>query len=170
MARAGVGRAAPATRYTGSVKASTAAVSISLIVSLCGCLTHPQTDKRLIAGFEANRDLFDKLASLSHSPDTACPHENDPAICVPDGSDPILEKLKRKTRFSDAQVYVKSGPPRTLWIPVETIGVLSTSTNVMGFVYSPSELNPLVGNVCEDVEDRLAYRRIAQNWYLFAAN
>ena len=68
------------------------------------------------------------------------------------------------------QLYVKRGPPYALWIPVELTGYLCTSTHVFGYVYSRSELNPFVGKVWNEMEQRQAYKRVAGNWYLFISN
>jgi hypothetical protein len=64
----------------------------------------------------------------------------------------ILKQLKRKKGFEDVQIYVRKQPHYALWVPVELTGFLSTSSSAFGYVYSSSELSPLVGNVWQEME------------------
>jgi hypothetical protein len=141
-----------------------------LLISSCSSCSRPLTDDKLIDEFNKNRQLFAELASQADLQNLDCPHPNDPNICVPKGSDEVVKELKRKTGFDGMQAYVRTGPQYALWVPVQLTGYLSTSTSVFGYVYTRSELSPLVGTVWNDLEQRQAFKRIAGNWYLFVSN
>jgi len=99
-----------------------------------------------------------------------CPYPNDPDICQPTSAAALLAQLKRATGFKAIEFYVKKGPPRVLWIPVETRGYLSINSRNIGYVYSLTPSSPLVGNLWQDFEDRQAYKNISGPWYIFVAN
>jgi hypothetical protein len=149
------------------------AIGVSAVffsILLTGCGSYHASDAVLVSAFESNRALFDELASVSMSGELNCPYAHDPDICVPEGSDRLFAQLKRGTDFRDIEFYVKKGPPRVLWIPVETRGYLSINSSSVGYVYSPALLSPLVGSVWDDFEDRSAYKSISGSWYLFLSN
>jgi hypothetical protein len=130
----------------------------------------PLTDQRLTSEFNIHKETFDELAALSDLQNLDCRYPNDPDICVPKGSDKILADLKRQTGWRDLQLYVRKRPSYALWMPVQVTGVLSTSTSVVGYVYSHSEMSPQVKTVWRDLEEKEAYKRIADGWYLFISN
>ena len=145
---------------------------LSLLLPFCllvSCSV-PLTDRRLTSEFKRHKGLFDQLAALSDLQNLDCPYPNDPDICVLKGSDKILIDLKRQTGFSDLQVHVRKRPSYALWIPVQVTGLLSTNSSVIGYVYSHPNLSPQVETVWRDLEQREAYKRIADGWYLFISN
>ena len=146
------------------------AAALASLLLFYGCRSSHITDEKLVVAFNDNRELFDKLAALSATGDLVSSDPPDPSIGIPESSESVFADLKRRTGFVHAQIYVKTGPPRTLWIPVELRGTLSTSSSGVGYVYSRSALNPLVGTVWQDVEDKAAYKPIAENWYIFVSN
>jgi hypothetical protein len=152
------------------VKLLTIAALSSLLLSYSCRSSLPLTDERLVAAFNSNRELFEKLAAFSASGELLSSDPPDPNIFIPEGSEPVFAELKRRTGFREAQMYVRKGPPRTLWIPVELRGTLSISSSVFGYVYSPSPMKPLVGTVWNEIEDHAVYKRIAEDWYLFINN
>jgi hypothetical protein len=145
-------------------------VAILIGFSLAPSCSRPPTDDRLISEFGRNKPLFDQIAALSVSTNLDCPYPNDPDVCVPRSSGPVLSELKRKTGFADMQLWVRNGKNIEIHIPVEVTGILSTSSSVFGYVYCTAALNPLVDTVWQDLEQREAYRRIEGNWYLWIAN
>ncbi len=86
------------------------------------------------------------------------------------GAPTRLAQLKRATGFKGIELYVKKGPPRVLWIPVETRGYLSINSSNIGYVYSSTLLSPLVTSVWDDFEDREAYKRVSASRYIFVGN
>lgn len=114
--------------------------------------------------------MFDELASISLSGELNCPHAHDPDICEPKGADSLIAELKQRTTFKGIEFYVKKGPPRVLWIPVQNRGYLSINSSGVGYVYSTQALSPLVNDVWQDFEDREAYKRLSGGWYLFVVN
>lgn len=116
----------------------------------------PLTDQRLTTEFNLHKKTFDKLAALSDLQNLDCRYPDDPDICVPKSSDKILRDLKRQTGWRDLQLYVRKKPAYALWIPVQVTGVLSTSTSVVGYVYSHSKMSPQVKTVWRDLAEKEA--------------
>jgi len=141
-----------------------------LSILATACASYHVTDAALVSAFEKNRTLFDELASVSMSGELNCPYRNDPNICESQRADAILARLKGGTGFKGLESYIKNGPTRVLWVPVETKGYLSMSSSTVGYVYSSTPLSPLVGSVWDDFEDRQAYKNIYGSWYVFVTN
>jgi hypothetical protein len=155
-------------RYTSTESVRIVAILIGF--SLASSCSRPLTDDRLISEFARNKPLFDQITALSVPKNLDYPYPNDPDICVPRSSGPVLSELKRKTGFADMQLWVRNGKNIEIHIPVEVTGILSTSSSVFGYVYCTATLNPMVDNVWQDLEQPEAYRRIEGNWYLSIAN
>ena len=142
---------------------------LSALAVLLSC-SSPLTDRTLTSAFNRHKDSFARLAALSDARNLDCSHPNDPDICTPRGSEEILAQLKEQTGFRELQVYVRKKPSYALWVPVQVTGAVSTSSTVLGYVYSRSNMTPLVNNVWQDLEQREAYKQIADGWYLFTSN
>ena len=146
------------------------AAALASLFLLCGCRSSHITDEKLVVVSTAIVNSSTNLPRFPLPGTWSLLIHLNRAVASPEGSEPVFADLKRRTGFIDAQMYVKAGPPRTLWVPVELRGTLSTSSSVVGYVYSQSALTPLAGIVWQDVEDKTAYKRIAVNWYIFVTN
>lgn len=145
-------------------------VAILVGLSLSSSCSLPLTDDRLISEFARNKPLFDQITALSVPTNLDCPYPNEPDVCFPRTSGPVLSELKRKTGFAAMQLWVRNGKNIKIHIPVEVRGILSTSSSVFGYLYCTAPLKPMVENVWQDLEQPEAFRRIEGNWYLWIAN
>jgi hypothetical protein len=153
-----------------SLKAPIVAGLIVVAFLLASSCSRPLTDERLIAEFDRNRPLFERLRGLSVAKNLNCPYANNPDICIPKSSEQVLALPKRNTGFADMTVWVRRQQNVEINVPVETIGMLATSTHVFGYIYSRSDLGPLVDNVGQELAKRQVYKRIDGDWYLFMVN
>jgi hypothetical protein len=153
-----------------SLKALIIASLMVVAFSFASSCSRPLTDEKLIDEFNRNKALFERLRILSVANNLDCPYASDPDICVPKSSEEVVAQLKRNTGFADMTVWVRRQQNVEINVPVETIGILATSTHVFGYTYSRSDLTPLVENVGQELVKRQVYKRIDGDWYLFMAN
>jgi hypothetical protein len=143
---------------------------LPLFLILSSCMGHHTTDDQLIKTFQQNRGLFEELARDSTSEHINCPYINDPDICVPKDAGELQGKFKRALSVPIESIYIKRKLNGSLWLPVETYGVLSTGSETRGYVYCACSLAPTTKDTRDSPPDNgIWYRPISDGWMLFVA-
>ena len=149
-------------------------VWVSLVFVLCAlsqsCGGHALTDSRLITAFENNRDLFDEVARTSVAGLLACRSQREPSLCEPEDSPKLVRQLTQRLGLPIQAIYVNRKMSDSLWIPVETSGILSISSSTRGYVYCACTLAPLTNDTVSVGERGTSYRPIGVGWMLYVSN
>jgi hypothetical protein len=143
-------------------------VLASLILLAVGCRTKVITDQELTSRFLANEESFNALSSSYEAGNVNCPHKDDPDICDVANSRAFIASLHGDDPLS---VYVKRnrGSENGIWLPVQSYGVMSTSSSIRGYVYLATPPPELIQDTLEESRNGIHYRRLKGRWFLFSA-
>jgi hypothetical protein len=143
---------------------------LPLFLILTSCMGHPTTDDQLIKTFQQNRGLFEEAARDSTPEHINCPYVKYPDICVPKDAQGLQDRFKRTLSVPIESIYIKRKLNGSLWLPVETYGVLSMSSETRGYVYCACSLTPTTKDTLDSPPDNgVWYRPIGDGWMLFVA-
>jgi hypothetical protein len=163
---------------TGAIRISTRSLSLEanlrfslglVSLPLISC-SRPLTDDRLIFVFDQNWKVFDGVVGRVSRGNPDCVPSQDHDICEPRNATEIVAGLRRQLGAPVEGIYVNRKLHNSLWIPIETTGLLSMSSSTRGYVYSASPLTPFVTDTLSEDTRGYSYKPIRNGWMLYVAN
>jgi hypothetical protein len=139
------------------------------LLGFTSCSGHPATDAQLITAFKRNSTFFDTIARESNVAVQVCPYQNDPDICVPKDVQKLKDRVKNTLSLPVEDIHIERKRGNSLWISIESYGILSTRTSTRGYVYCECSLTPTTKNTLYEIENGIWYRPIGNGWALFIA-
>jgi len=106
----------------------------SLMLLAAGCRAKVITDQELTNRFLANEDSFNALSYSYEAGNIKCPHKDDPDICDVVNSRALIASLHGDDPLRDGYVKRNQGSENGIWLPVQSYGVMSTSSSIRGYV------------------------------------
>jgi hypothetical protein len=140
-----------------------------LLLWLTSCNHSPRSDDQLIAAFQRHHVFFDRIVGESYAGPPDCPFANDPDVCEPKNAKTLRNLIKQELALPVEGVYRKRRRGDSLWIPIETRGILSMSSFTRGYVYCKCSLTPLTKDTLGEPENGSWYRPIGDGWMLYIA-
>ena len=135
-----------------------------------GCGHKPINDEELERNFLASESLFVQLSSAYSQREIQCVDSQHPDSCLLRDQRSILEALGRKAHVRSAYVKKNRTKDNGLWLPVQTYGILSTSSSTRGYVYLQHPTKVTVSNTLDIDTKGASYRPLTDGWYIFIVN
>ena len=149
-----------------------AVVAFLAMIFATDCRHKPLSDDRLAHIWLSNENWFEQISSAYVAGKVDCSNERDPDICLGTGSEAAISNLRRNAGIQSVYVKRNRGDDNGVWLPVETYGVLSTSSSTRGYVYLGQPPRPRM-----TVDDTLAadskgtkLKPIKDHWFIFVVN
>ncbi len=146
------------------------ALLLIAILGVTSCSRRPLTDDRLITAFRENRAVFNEVRQASYSAQPACDFKNDPEVCLPRDSQDLKTRLKQKLALPVEDIYIDRRLGDSLWIAIETSGILGISSSTRGYVYCMCALTPTSKDTLQENENGRWYKPIEDGWMIYVVN
>ena len=150
--------------------ATQALLIFSALALLVGCTNKPKSDDDLAQPFVANKEWFSVLASSYLEGHVTCPSKNDPDICVLSDSSAAISHLRKDAHIQSVYIKRNRAGDNGIWIPVQSYGVMSTSSSTRGYVYLESSPAVTVSSTFSNDQKGSHYKPLEGRWYLFIVN
>jgi hypothetical protein len=137
---------------------------------LSGCTRKPLTDADLAKSFFTNREWFGEVSSSYNNNHITCSNRTDPDICVISDAQSAITRLRGDARVQSVYVKRNHDGDNGLWMPVQTYGVMSTSSSTRGYIYLKNAPKVTVGDTLAADRKGTYYRALSGQWYLFVSN
>jgi hypothetical protein len=135
-----------------------------------GCQQKPPTDKVLSTDFSSNKESFFLLSKAYDAGHVVCSDAGDPDICSLEDSTAVVDELRRRAHVEAAYVKKAHSKDDGIWLPVQTYGVMSTSSSSRGYVFLRHPPSASVKDTLDVDAKGSYYKALAGGWYLFVQN